>query len=194
MEPPRIGGFLVGDGHEDLGDPRGEPFHEETDGLAGRVAGIVEPEAVAGIGDPRYPRPPRGHAGDEAAQRHMGMHQIGFFRSEQRHQCLEGAPVGERRDLALQRQTDDAEALGPGDLQQRAFGAGADHLMSPVPRGPHQREEELAEGEVDVGDFDDFHATVRVGFNPTISGPLDRDDRVKPDHGGVSDNPLIRPC
>ena len=58
-----------------------------------------------------------------------------------------------RREGAGEGKGLNAEALGADGVQVRALGADADDLVAPGADGAHEGEEELAEGEIDVGDF-----------------------------------------
>jgi hypothetical protein len=78
------------------------------------------------------------------------------------NQGKEGAGVRQRRDAPGERQRDHAEALGAHLGEQRALGAHAHHVMAARADAAHQRQQELAEGEVDVGELDDFHSVVSI--------------------------------
>ena len=51
-----------------------------------------------------------------------------------------------------------------------AFGTGAHDIVPTRPRRPHDGEQELAEGKIDVGKFDDFHATPVLSLLPSKKG------------------------
>ena len=84
------------------------------------------------------------------------MDEVGLFGAQDGDQGLEGAEVGERGQAADEGDRDDAEALGPNVVQQGSFGAGADDFVAAVADGAHQRQQEMPQREIDVGDFDDF--------------------------------------
>ena len=153
-----VAGFLVRDGEEDGGDAAGEPLHQEAGEPARRIARGVEPEAVAGAGDARHASPPGGHPRQEAADRHVGVNEVRLFLAEQADQGAERVPMGQRRHAPLERDGDDPESLGAGDVEIGAVGAGSDDLMAAGANLPHQRQQELPQGEIDVCHFDDLHA------------------------------------
>ena len=64
----------------------------------------------------------------------------------------------------------DAETLGAHGRQQRPVGADTDHLVAARADAAHQRQQEMPEGEVDVGELDDFHAVIEglVTAHPTL--------------------------
>ena len=165
VEAAGVVGLGFADGQEDVGDVRGQPLHGEANDSAWPGAGEIEPEAVARVGDARDAHPPRGHARQEAADRHVRVHQVGALVAEQTHKIAEGAPMGQWRGRAFQSRRDDAEALGPRDTQQGTVGADADDLVTAGAHGAHQRQQEMAERKVDVGDFDDFQGSSPAGAN-----------------------------
>ncbi len=61
---------------------------------------LVEQEAMTGIGDPRHARDTGGQAAEEAADRHMGMHQIRALAPQQGDQRAEGPPLRQRGQAA----------------------------------------------------------------------------------------------
>ena len=156
-EAAGVGGFLGGDGHEHVGDAPGGPLHEEGGGAAGPGRRLVEQEAVAGIGDPRHAGGIGGPAGEEAADRHVAVHDVRALAAQQADEGYKGAELGERRDPAHEGGGFDAEPLGADVGQQRTLGADAHDLVAPGADGAHQRQDEVAQGEIDVGDLDDFH-------------------------------------
>ena len=120
-------------------------------------AGLVEQEAVAGIGDARHAGGAGGEAGEKAADRHVRVHEVRPLGAEQVVQRNERAPLRGRRQAARHRHRSEAETLGADLVEQRAVGADADHLVAARADAAHQRQQEVAQGEVYVGDFYDFH-------------------------------------
>jgi hypothetical protein len=157
VEAPCVCGFLGGDGGEDVGDPAGGQLHGQAGGAAGPGRGLVEQESVAGIGDMRHAGGLRGHAGEEAADRHVGVDEVRFFGAEQGEKGAVGADLGSGREAAREGRGFDAEALAADIRQQGAVRADADHGMAAGAGAAHEGQQEVAEGEIDVGDFDDFH-------------------------------------
>ena len=162
-EAAGVGGFLRGHGEEGPGPARGGPFHEEGQGAAGRGAGLVEEEAVACVGDVGDAGDAGGEAGEEAADGHVGVDDVGPFRAEQGEEGAERAELGARAEGAGHGDGDDAQAAGADVVQQGTVGAHADHLVTPGGTGLHEGEEEVAEGEVHVGDFEDLHGGPGLG-------------------------------
>jgi hypothetical protein len=156
-EPQAAGivGFLRRDRHEEMGDLSRAPFHGERRGAARQGARLIEQEAMAGIGDAWHARRPRRQSAEEAAQRHMGMDHVGLFGPQQPHQGHKACGLGQRRGAPFQRQRHDAEALGPKRSQQRAVGAGADHLVAARAAFPQQRRQEVPHRKIGVRQLDD---------------------------------------
>jgi hypothetical protein len=48
-----------------------------------------------------------------------------------------------------------AQTLGTYIVEQRPIGADAQHVVSAVANATHQRQQEVPQGEIDVGDFYD---------------------------------------
>ena len=144
MEARGVGGFLPRDGEEDVRQAAGEPFHRERGGASPPWAGLVEQEAVAGVGDHRHAGRARGEAGEEAADGHVRVHQLGAFLADEPVERQESAALGDRREAAGQRRRQDAEAFGPHVGQKRAFGADAGDVVAFGAKRAHQGEEEVA--------------------------------------------------
>ena len=85
------------------------------------------------------------------------MDEVGFLAPEERDHGAQRAPLDCGREVAGERQRLDAEALGAGVGEQRAVSGDADDLVAARRRAAHEREQEVAQGKVDVGDFDDLH-------------------------------------
>ena len=152
--------FLGGDGGEDVGDAAGGEFHGERGGASWPGARLVEQESVAGIGDTWHPGLAGGHAGEEAADGHVGVNEVGFFGAEQSEQGAVGTALGGGGQAAGQRQGFDTEAFVADRGQKGAVGAGADDRVAAGACAAHEGEKEMAEGEIDVGDLNDLHAPV----------------------------------
>jgi hypothetical protein len=112
---------------------------------------------MAGIGDPWHSGDPRGQTRQETADRHVGMHEVGFFIPQDGDQGLEGADVRDGRQAADERNRDNSKTLGADVIQQRAFGTGTDDLVATRTDRPHQRQQKMPQRKIDVGDFDNFH-------------------------------------
>ena len=164
MPPPGIRRPRFRDRQEHIGHPSGDQLHRQPRRPAQPGAALIEQKAVAGEGDLRHPGDARGQPAEKAGDWRMGMHQIRLFRPHQRHQGAKGADMRHRRKAALERQPDDAKALGTNVVQQWALGADADDFVPAVPGAAHQGQQEMPQGEVHVGDFQDFHGW---GFAPS---------------------------
>ena len=164
VQAARVAGLGFRDGQEHVGHPGGDPLHDEGQAAAGqRGRCVVEQEAVAGIGDLRHAGDAGGQARQEAADRHMGVDEVGLFGAQDGHQRPERPEMRQRRQAADEGDRDDAEPLGPDVRQQRTFGAGADDFVPAGAHGAHQRQQEVPQGKIDVGDFDDFHRRMAIG-------------------------------
>ena len=86
-------------------------------------------------------------------------------RTKRGGQIAEGAPMGQWGGCAFQSRRDDAEALGPRDTQQGTVSTDADDLVTAGSHGEHQRQQEVAERKIDVGNFDYFQGSGRAGAN-----------------------------
>ena len=87
----------------------------------------------------------------------------------------------QRRQPARERHRHDPEALGAHLVQQRALGADADHLVAARPDRAHQRQQEVPEREIDVGDLDDLHRR-GTGDRLTVSPAVATDLADRPFH------------
>ncbi len=84
---------LVRDGQEHVGDARRRSIPWRTPAARrSHEPVLVEQEAVAGIGDARHPGDPRRQPRQEAADRHMRVHEVGLLAPGTAHQGAEGAP------------------------------------------------------------------------------------------------------
>ena len=137
---------------------------------ASHGAGLVEQEAVAGIGHAGHAGGAGGHPGQKAADRHVGVHQVGLFGPEQAVERQERAELRDGRKIAGQRQGGNAKTLGAHIVQQRAVRADADDRVAAVADAAHQRHQKMAQREIDVGDFDDQHRTIKFGRPPLVKG------------------------
>ena len=147
------------DREEGVGDARRQPFHREADSGARPGAREIEPEPVPGIGDPRHAGPPCRHPRQEAADRHVRVHEVRALSARNsRTRARNARQCASERDAALQLQCLDPETLCARSVQERPFGTDADHLMAARADRPHQRQQELRQREVDVGDLDDLQA------------------------------------
>jgi hypothetical protein len=86
----------------------------------------------------------------------MSVNQAWLFSAEQGGKGGQGAGLGNGRKAAGQGKSLAAEPLGAQIGEQRTIGADADHAVAARPDATHQRQNEVAERKVDVGDFDDF--------------------------------------
>jgi hypothetical protein len=159
MEAARVRRFLGRDCGEDVGDAAGDQLHGQAGGATGPGGGLVEQEAVARVGDMRHAGGAGGHAGQEAADGHVGVDEIGFFGAEQGQQGTEGAVLRQRGQAAGQFWGFQAKTFGADVGQQRAVGADSDHFVPTGAGAAHQGEQEVPQREIDIGDFDDFHRT-----------------------------------
>jgi hypothetical protein len=103
--------FILRHGGEDVGDTAGGEFHRQAGGAAGPGAWLVEQESVAGIRDAGHPGLAGGHTGEESADGHVGVNEVGFFGAEQGQQSAIGAGLGGRGQAAGQWRGFDAEAF-----------------------------------------------------------------------------------
>ena len=111
---------------------------------------------MAGIADPRHAGHAGGEPAEEACDRHVRMHQVRLLVAHQPQQGGQRARLLGGREAAHRRQGRDAEPFGADRVEQRAVRTGADHFMAACPGPAHQRQEEVAEREIDVDDFEDF--------------------------------------
>ena len=148
-----------GDRHEDVGDPAADPFHGEAAAPTQQRSVLVEQEPVARIGHARHPAEPCRKPRQKAADRHMRVHQVGPLGAEQPHQGAKRPPMRRSESCARTSQRIDPEALGAHLLEQPAIRAHANHLVPACPHRPHQRQQELPEREIDIGDLDDLHVS-----------------------------------
>jgi hypothetical protein len=153
----RVLGLLHRDGHIDVGEPPCRPFEREGQRPFRPRPGLVEQIAVAGVGHARHPGHARGDAGQQAADREMGVDHVGPLGADERQQCPKRPDLSARRHGAGHGQTDGSEPLGADHVQHRPVGADAHHLMPARAQSPHQREHELAQREIDVRDLQDLH-------------------------------------
>ena len=68
----------------------------------------------------------------------------------------------QQRDAPFQFQGLDPEAFGTRAIQKRTLGTNAHHLMSARPHRTHERQQELHQREVDVGNLDDLQPTLLI--------------------------------
>ena len=96
----------------------------------GERAGLVEEEAVARVGDVRDPSDAGGEAGDEAADRHVGVDHVRPLAPEQRDHGAQSPPLRQGREAAGEGQRLDPQALGAGIIEQRAVCGNAYNLVA----------------------------------------------------------------
>ena len=164
VQAPGVGRFLGRDGGEGVCHAAGDQLHGQAGGAARPGGGLVEQEAVARVGDVRHAGGAGGHAREEAADGHVGVHQVRLFGAEEREQCRVGAGLGGGAEAAHEGGGFDAEAFFADGGEQGAVCADADHLVAAGAGAAHQREEEVGEGEIDVGEFDDAHGRSEYRF------------------------------
>ena len=80
-------------------------------------------------------------------------------RSRKARQCANGEAVRSSRGVTTRKPS------ARGIRQQRTVGADADDLVTAGAHGAHQRQQEMAERKVDVGNFDDFQGSSPAGAN-----------------------------
>src|SRR5262249_947335 len=116
---------------------------------------------VPRVGNPWHPSPPGGHSRQETADRHMRMHDVRPLFAKQPHHVTERPPMRQRRYVPLQPWRHPTETPGPHSAQQGTFGTDADDLRPPHPHRTHQRQQEMPQRKIDIGDFDDFEPDPR---------------------------------
>lgn len=132
-KPSRVRGLLDRNSQISVGEAGADKLHREPAAAAQQASRLVVEVAVRRVGHAGHARHARGDARQEAADRHVRMHQVGPFRSKNFYQGPERPPLRAHRDGAGERQRDDAETFRPGDLQQRTVGRHADHLVPARP-------------------------------------------------------------
>ena len=118
---------------------------------------------MAGVRHAGHAAEPGRDAGEQAADWEMAVHHVGALGADQLSKRDEGPDLRERRQGARHRHGDDAESLGAQHVEHRPVGADAHDLVPPVAQPAHQRQHELPQRKVDVGDLQDFHAGGTLG-------------------------------
>jgi hypothetical protein len=162
QQAARVAGLLGGDGHVDVGQAAAEPLDQQRNRAPRPGAGLIEEIAVAGVGDARHAGDAGGEAGQEAADRHVRVHEVRAFGAHQDDEGAEGTPLRQRGQAAHEGDWRDPETFGAGDVQQGAFRGDADHLVAAGADAAHQRQQEMAQGKIDVDDFEDLHGGSKV--------------------------------
>ena len=150
---PGHGGLLGGDGEIGVGKAAADPLDGEAQGAAPGGAGLVEKETVAGVGDVGHTAEPGREAGEESADWHVGVHQVRALGADEADQGAQRRPLGAGRETAGERQRLHTQAFGADVVEQRAGGADADDVVPLVAECAHERQQEVAERKIDVGDL-----------------------------------------
>ncbi len=125
FQAPRVLGFLLADGQEHVGEQSARALHGERGGASRPWPGLIEQEPVARIGHPRHAGGACGGARQKAADRHMGVHEVGLFAPEQGVEFREGACLCRRRQAARQGYRRDTQTFRAHIVKQRSVCADA---------------------------------------------------------------------
>ena len=99
--------------------------------------------------------------GQQPRNRHMAMHEIKLLPRQKPPQLGKGAGLRQRVQAAGKARGMDAKPLRPRQIEQWPLGANPHHLMAPRPRAAHQRQQEMPQREIDIGDLTDAHRPPR---------------------------------
>ena len=180
-----IARLLLRDGEVVVRHPPRRPFEGKREAAPPDRPRLVEQEAVAGIGDSRHADAAGGEATDDAADRHVRVHQIEAFVAQHAAQFSEGPGMGKRVEAARQGQRDDPEPLRPWLCEQGSLGTHPHDLVPAITHAAHQRQQEMPQREIDVDDLGDLQgfaasttgggggasATTRLIAHCTVSSP-----------------------
>ena len=100
---------------------------------------------MARVGDARNARHARRQPGEEAADRHVAVHQVRPLAPQQGDEGAEGPPLCNRRHPSDERRWLDAEAFRADVGKQRPVRGDPDHLVPAFPDAAHERQDEMAQ-------------------------------------------------